>query len=77
MNPPSNWPQGCKREKEYQKAKKQTESNNINVQVHTIVDMAIATLERTTIIQDQSIMAIFSMFNDQLQSHEAREYFCP
>jgi hypothetical protein len=66
MNPPSNWPQCCKREKEDQKAKKQIESNYINAQAHAIVDMAIKTLERAAIIQDQSMMAIFSMFNDRL-----------
>jgi hypothetical protein len=27
MNPPSNQPQGCKKEKEDQKAKKQTKNN--------------------------------------------------
>ncbi len=75
MNPLSNQPQGCKKEKEDQKAKKQTESNGINAQACAIANMAITTLERIAIIWNQSMMAIFSMFNDQLQSHEAQEYF--
>jgi hypothetical protein len=50
MSPPSNRPQGCNREKEDQKDKKQTENNNINAQVHVITDMAVTTLERTAII---------------------------
>jgi hypothetical protein len=43
MTPPSNRPQGCKRPKEDQKAKKQTKSNSINAQTRVIINMAIAT----------------------------------
>jgi len=50
MSPPSNWPQGCKREKEDQKDKKQIENNIINAQVRVITNMAVTTLERTAII---------------------------
>ncbi len=52
MTPPSNRPQGCKRAKEDQKAKKQIENNNISTQACAIADMAITTLERIAIIQD-------------------------
>ncbi len=38
--------------------------------------MTVAILERTPIIRNQSMMALFSMPDDQLQSHEAWEYFC-
>jgi hypothetical protein len=45
---------------------KQVESNSINAQVHIIVVMALAILEKTFIIQDYSMMTLFSMPNDQL-----------
>jgi len=66
MIPPSNQPQGCKKAKEDQKAKKQTKNNIINAQVCTITNMAVTILERTLIIQNQSMMAVFSMPDDQL-----------
>ncbi len=75
MAPPSNQPQGCKREKEDQKAKKQTKSSIINAQVRTITNMVVAILERTPIVRNQSMMTLFSVPNDQLQSHETWEYF--
>jgi hypothetical protein len=40
-----------------------------------IVDMVVTTLEQSTIIQDQNMMALFSMPIDQLQLKEAHEYF--
>jgi hypothetical protein len=42
------------------------ENNSIKAQARAIVDMAIATLEWTTIIWNLSMMALFSMPNDQL-----------
>jgi hypothetical protein len=45
---------------------KQVESNSINAQVCIIMVMALAILEKTFIIQDYSMMTLFSMANDQL-----------
>jgi hypothetical protein len=64
MIPPSNFPQGCKRVKKDWKAKKQTKNSIINAQAHAIIDMVVVTLERTTIIQDQNMMVLFSMLDD-------------
>jgi hypothetical protein len=44
--------------------------------VCAIANMAVATLEWTTIIWDQNMMALFSIFDDKLQLEEAHEYFC-
>jgi hypothetical protein len=63
MNTPSKWPLGCKKAKEDQKTTKQAE-NNITIEVRAIANMAMATLERIAIIWDQSMIVLFSMFND-------------
>jgi hypothetical protein len=44
----------------------QTKNNIITAQACAITDMVITTLERAIIIQDQSMMALFSMLNNQL-----------
>ncbi len=64
--PPSKWPQGCKKAKDIHCDMKQVESNSINAQVCIIMVMALAILEKTFIIQDYSMMTLFSMANDQL-----------
>jgi hypothetical protein len=63
VNTPSKWPLGCKKAKEDQRATKQAE-NNITIKICAITNMAVATLERIAIIWDQSMMVLFSMFND-------------
>jgi hypothetical protein len=64
--PTSKWLPSCKRAKKDQKASKIAENNSISAQVRAIADMAVATLEWTTIMWNQSMMAVFSMFDDQL-----------
>lgn len=47
----------------------------LRAQAKATADMAAAIMKKASIMEDQSVMALFTMPDDQLQSPEAKEYF--